>query len=98
METKNLKQTFTGHTSEITSLKSFNFNSNNYVLSASKMDRILSLWCLKTGSKYKNAAASFLMADIAFSVSCSIDSENILQIAAATRSGVVHYYVEDAEK
>lgn len=91
-----LEQTYTGHTSNVNILKSLQIAGDEYILSTSKMDRTIALW--RISSKHKNAVATFLMADVAYYVSCSVTGLR-LEVAAVTRSGVVHVFiVEDATK
>lgn len=93
-----VRQTFTGHTSNVNIMKYLQIKDHEYVLSTSKMDRTISMWRIKSGQKYKNAVATFLMADVAFYVSCSV-VEDRLEVVAVTRSGVVHLFmVENATK
>lgn len=90
-----IRQTFTGHTSNITLMKQLKIHDNLYVLSASKMDRTISMWRIKNGTNnYKNAVATFLMADVAYFLNSKVnDDKDSVQIAAVTRSGVVHVFV-----
>lgn len=89
-----LLQTYTGHTSAVNTLKYLQINEHEYVLSTSKMDRTISMWRIKSGQKYKNAVATFLMADVAFYLSCFVTGER-LEVSAVTRSGVVHLFIVD---
>lgn len=57
-----------------------------------KNDRLLSCWTLNEKSKEKNGVASLLMEDAAVSVTLVEGSENVTNLAAVTRSGVVHVY------
>lgn len=94
-ETHDLKQTYTGHSSNVVLLKSLRIGSMDYALSASRMERTICLWRIKTGSKHKNAAGTFLMADVALTISCEIDQNNSVQIAAVTKNGVAHIFIID---
>lgn len=100
-ETKSQIQKFTGHTSEVTILETFSYDDEEYVLSASKMERVISLWKVASSvlvSKKSNAVCSFLMEDIASLITCNINkSEETLVISACTRSGVVHFYKQSLE-
>ncbi|XP_055855975.1 WD repeat-containing protein 43 [Episyrphus balteatus] len=93
LETQELVQTFTGHTSEVTILTSFSIEDTEYAVSASKMERIICLW--KIGKKGKNKASTctLLMEDIAHTLSCQLDDEGNLKLASVTRSGVIHVYL-----
>lgn len=97
VENQELVQTFTGHTSEIILLNQFVYNDIEYIISASKMERILCLWKMTSGNgstkKIKNSSCTLLMEDIAQCLSCKMDTENCtLKVAAVTRSGVIHVY------
>lgn len=89
-----LEQTFTGHSTNVTILKYLVVKSKEYVLSASKTDRVLSLWRLKPAKNRPNTY-SYLMEDIAYDVSYNIDESGEFKIAAVTRSGVLHLYAVD---
>ncbi|XP_031621725.1 WD repeat-containing protein 43 [Contarinia nasturtii] len=88
-----LEQTYTGHSSSVTMLKYFVIKSKEFILSASKADRILTLWRIKMSKKCPNSY-SYLMEDIANSVATKVDDDK-LEIAAVTRSGVLHYFGVD---
>lgn len=94
IKNEELEQTFTGHPTNVTILKYILIKSKEYILSASKTDRVLNLWRLKA-AKNKPNSFSYLMEDIAYSVACSVDTNGELKIAAVTRSGVLHLYVID---
>lgn len=97
IEKEELEQTFVGHPTNVTILKYIVIKSKEYVLSASKTDRILNLWRIKKEVKKTSNATSFLMEDIAYSISHQTDAGNgtMLNIAAVTRSGVLHLYSFD---
>ncbi|XP_065367123.1 WD repeat-containing protein 43 isoform X1 [Calliphora vicina] len=98
VESQELVQTFTGHTSEINFMESFVFgDKTEYALTTSRMERIICMW--KIGKKGRNKAASctLLMEDIAHCLSCQLDEEGKLKVSSVTRSGVVHVYVIDLE-
>lgn len=52
-------QTFTGHSSSVLILKSFEYNDESFFISASKNDRNLSLWKISEDEKKTGAAATF---------------------------------------
>lgn len=91
IENQKLKQTFTGHSSNVTILKYLVIAEKEFVLSASKNDRVLTLWRTKSSSKLPQSY-SYLMEDIAVSVATRVN-ENNFEIAAVTRSGVLHMFV-----
>lgn len=93
------QQTFTGHTSNVCILKSLLVGDTEYVLSASKMDRTVSMWRCSAADQTtagsaatRNAVATFLMADVAHFVSTSVTGDR-LEVAAVTRSGVAHVFI-----
>lgn len=94
VDNQELEQTFTGHSTNVTMLKYVVIKTKEFVLSASKTDRILTLWRMKS-SKKRPSSYSYLMEDIANSVSSKIDDDK-LEIAAVTRSGVLHFFVVDS--
>lgn len=95
------KQKFTGHTSEITVLETFTYDDDEFILSASKMERVISLWKITTSlvkSKSSSAICSFLMEDIASLITCNVNKvDETLVVSACTRSGVVHLYKHSLE-
>lgn len=94
IEDQTLEQTFTGHSTNVTILRYVVIKSKEFVLSASKTDRILTLWRIKPAKKSPNSY-SYLMEDIAYSVACEV-SDDRLEIGAVTRSGVLHFFVVDS--
>lgn len=93
IENQELEQTFTGHSTNVTMLKYLVIKTREFVLSASKTDRILTLWRIKPIKKGPSSY-SYLMEDIANSVASKIDDDK-LEIAAVTRSGVLHFFAVD---
>lgn len=94
IENQELEQTFTGHSTSVTMLKYVVVKMKEFVLSASKSDRILTLWRLKP-SKSRPNSFSYLLEDIPYSVAIKIDDDR-LEIGAVTRSGVLHLFVVDS--
>lgn len=94
VENQELEQTYNGHSTNVTMLKYFVFKAKEFILSASKTDRILTLWRIKSAKKYPNSY-SYLMEDIAYSVATKV-IEDKLEIAAVTRSGVLHFFAVDS--
>lgn len=91
-----LEQTFVGHPTNVTILRYIVVKSKEFVLSASKTDRILNLWRIKKQMKRGPNAISFLMEDIAYGITHQMDgTDGTLNIAAVTRSGVLHLYSYD---
>lgn len=87
------QSTLPGHSSNVILLKYLKYDEHEYVLSASKNDRVLNLWSLKRSKKLnKNTPTSYLMEDIAHCISAHVAKNGDLRIAAVTRSGVLHIY------
>lgn len=98
VETQELLQTFTGHTSEINFMESFVYgNKIEYALTTSRMERIICLWKIGKKGRNKPAACTLLMEDIAHCLSCQLEEETKLKVSSVTRSGVIHVYVIDLE-
>lgn len=93
IENQELEQTFTGHATNVTMLRYLVVKTKEFILSASKADRILTLWRMKSAKNRPNSY-SYLMEDIAYSVATKVDDDK-LEIGAVTRSGVLHFFVVD---
>lgn len=86
-----LLQTFTGHSTNIISLQSFTFDDEQFILSASKADRNLSLWKIG-GEKKTGAAATFtLLNNTPNCVNYKVEDDG-LQIACICRSDSVTFF------
>lgn len=96
IENQALERTFTGHSSNVTILKYLEIDGKEFVLSASKNDRLLTLWRVKP-SKKQSPSSSYVMEDIAICVATRI-IEKQLEIAAVTRSGVLHVFIGNQKK
>ncbi|XP_018566878.1 WD repeat-containing protein 43 [Anoplophora glabripennis] len=94
VDTKEVLQVFTGHSSDVIFLQYINPRESEgaYFISGSKGDRLLSCWSLSSNGSSKNAVASFLMEDIVQNVSVNIARNGSTNLAATVRSGVVHIY------
>ena len=97
VETQELLQTFTGHTSEINFMEHFVVNDKiEYALTTSRMERIICMWKIGKKGRNKPASCTLLMEDIAHCLSCQLQEEdNTLKVSSVTRSGVIHVYVID---
>lgn len=96
IENEELEQTFVGHPTNVTILRYIVIKSKEFVLSASKTDRILNLWRIKKEVKKASNAISFLMEDIAYGITHHTDAtDGKVNVAAVTRSGVLHLYSFD---
>ncbi|GJQ77781.1 hypothetical protein Trydic_g16043 [Trypoxylus dichotomus] len=91
---KEIIRTFTGHSSDICLLEYVNLttNSDAYFISGSKSERLLNCWTLNEENPEKNAIASFIMDDVAQNISVINGSNSTTNMAALTRSGLVHIY------
>lgn len=94
VEDQSLENTFMGHSSHILLLKYVVIKSKEYLLTASKSERMLTLWRIKAHKNHPQSY-SYLMEDIAISTSIRFYEENF-EISAVTRSGVLHLYVVEA--
>lgn len=56
-----LLHTFTGHSSNVTGLRSFSYGDDSFVISSAKNDRFLSLWKVTEDEKKPGAAATFTL-------------------------------------
>lgn len=88
-----LEKNFTGHSTSVLMLKYIVFKSKEFVLSASKTDRVLTLWRIEQ-TTHTPSSYSYLMDNIACSVSFRNDGKR-LEIGAVTQSGVLHMYFVD---
>ncbi|XP_059608665.1 WD repeat-containing protein 43 [Phlebotomus argentipes] len=94
--TRQCMQTFTGHTSTVTHVKTFTTGEQEFAVTASKVDRMLSLWSLE-GGKRKESCATFILDDLVATLDVDAHEEGV-RLLAATRSGVVHFFEETLEK
>lgn len=87
-----LLHTFTGHSSNVVILKTFNYGEESFILSASKNDRNLSLWKLGEDEKKPGAAATFTLLNI--SPNC-VDyklEDDRLQVACICRNELMAFF------
>jgi U3 small nucleolar RNA-associated protein 5 len=87
-----LIQTFTGHTSDVLILESFEHNDETFIISASKNDRNLSLWKISDEKKKQGAATTFaLLNNAPTSLSFRIDGDT-LEIACVCRNDCMAFF------
>lgn len=87
-----LIQTFTGHSTNVISLKTFNYGDECFIISASKTDRNLSLWKVSEDGKNSGAAATFtLLNNSPNCVDYHVDDDR-LQIACICRNDSMTYF------
>jgi Dip2/Utp12 Family/WD domain, G-beta repeat len=91
-ENQELIQTFTGHTSNVLILKSFTFNDENFIVSASKNDRTLSMWRIVEDDKKSSCYATFsLLSNSANYVDLNVIDGN-LSIACICRNESLSFF------
>ncbi|XP_054740556.1 WD repeat-containing protein 43 isoform X2 [Anastrepha obliqua] len=89
-----LMQTFTGHTSDINLMSFLELDESiEYVLSTSRMERIICLWKIGKKGRNKSATCTLLMEDVAHCLTSHVDNDRNLRVASVTRSGVIHVYL-----
>lgn len=87
-----LVQTFTGHSTNVVTLRSFVYEDESFILSASKTDRNLSLWKVTDEEKKTAAVATFtLLNNSPNCVNYKINGER-LQIACICRNDSMAYF------
>lgn len=91
IENEQIDQTFTGHQSQITFLRYIRIKTKEFILSTAKSERVLNLWRMKISKKNQNSY-SYIMEDVAYNISCRVETNGYLKLAAVTRSGVLHLY------
>lgn len=97
--TQELVQTFTGHTSDINLMNSLVIDeSSEYVVSTSRMERIICIWKIGKKGRNKSASSTLIMEDVAHCLTCQVDIDGNVRVASVTRSGVIHMYLIAVEK
>lgn len=87
-----LLQTFTGHSTNVITLKSFEYDGKHFILSASKIDRNLSLWSVTKDDQKTAAVATFtLLNNSPNSVDFRIEDDR-LQIACICRNDSMSFF------
>ncbi|XP_049963453.1 WD repeat-containing protein 43 isoform X2 [Schistocerca serialis cubense] len=96
LDDKQVIKTFAGHSTDVLNLiyvAPVTEHSENYFLSSAKGDRYVSAWSLNPSNRNKTPVASFVMEDIAVSVTVFSSSETQqITLGTVTRSGVLHLY------
>ncbi|XP_014608429.1 PREDICTED: WD repeat-containing protein 43-like [Polistes canadensis] len=93
LSTKKIIKTFTGHSSQITSLNAITVNEDiSYLISGANEDRYLSIWALDEAKNDKCSVATLSMQDEALSVSAHVNEESQVMVVANTRSGQAHVF------
>ncbi|XP_054284738.1 WD repeat-containing protein 43 [Macrosteles quadrilineatus] len=90
--TQTVVKSFIGHASPVFRLLPVSSSTgDNYLISAAQNDRLLSAWCL-SASADSNAVGSFLLSDLARSVSVDVTDEGLTNVVTVTQSGVLHLF------
>ena len=85
-------QTFTGHSTNVITLRTFEYDDENFILSASKTDRNLSLWKVTEDHKKSGAVATFsLLNSSPNCVDYRVD-EDRLQVACICRNDSMSFF------
>jgi U3 small nucleolar RNA-associated protein 5 len=87
-----LVQTFIGHSSNVLILKSFDYEDETFILSASKNDRNLSLWKVTEDEKKTAAAATFTLLNNSPNCVDYRVNDDHLEIACICRNDSMAYF------
>lgn len=87
-----LVQTFTGHSTNVITLKSFEYEDETFILSASKTDRNLSLWKVTKDEKKTGAAATFTLLNNSPNCVDYRINDDRLQIACICRNDSMAFF------
>ncbi|XP_068145270.1 WD repeat-containing protein 43 [Drosophila tropicalis] len=94
VETKELVETFTGHSSDINAMTSIADNDVEYILTTARMERVISFWKIDKRGKNKASACTLLMEDLAYCLASEVRTEDgSLRVASVTRNGNIHIYL-----
>lgn len=91
-ESHQLLHTFTGHSSNTLILKSFEYGEENFILSAAKNDRNLSLWKIKEDKKSTAFGTFILLNNSPNCVDMQFTDEDELRIACICRNESMSYF------
>ncbi|XP_046866377.1 WD repeat-containing protein 43 isoform X2 [Drosophila willistoni] len=93
VETKELVETFTGHSSDINAMTSIADNDLEFILTTAHMERVISFWKIDKRGKNKASACTLRMEDPAYCLACEVRTEDgSLRVASVTRNGI-HIYL-----
>jgi U3 small nucleolar RNA-associated protein 5 len=87
-----LLHTFTGHSSNVTSLRSFLYDDEAFIISASKTDRNLSLWKVAEDEKKPGAIATFSLLNNSPNCLNFLLDDDRLQIACICRDDSMTFF------
>lgn len=93
-----LLHTFTGHSSNVTGLRSFSHGADSFIVSSAKNDRFLSLWKVTEDEKKPGASATFtLLNNSPNCVDFRINGDR-LQLACVCRNELAAFFETDLTK
>lgn len=99
VDTKELVETYTGHSGEVNAIGSFTCNNNvEYVITTAKMERIISFWKINKNGRNKASTCTLLMEDVAHSLACEVRENGDLRVASVTRNGNIHIYLLNVDR
>ncbi|XP_020800954.1 WD repeat-containing protein 43 [Drosophila serrata] len=94
VKTKELVETFTGHSGEINAITAVVCADNTeFVLTTAKMERVICFWKIENKGKNKASVCTLLMEDLAYSLASEIRDDGQLRVASVTRNGNIHIYL-----
>ncbi|KAH8402003.1 hypothetical protein KR009_009087 [Drosophila setifemur] len=94
VKTKELVETFTGHSGEISTISSVVCTDNSeFVLTTAKMERVICFWKIEKRGKNKASACTLLMEDLAYCLTSETREDGQLRVASVTRNGNIHIYL-----
>ncbi|XP_030387847.1 WD repeat-containing protein 43 [Scaptodrosophila lebanonensis] len=94
IDTKELLETFTGHTTEINTMTSCaTVGGDEYVITTAKMERVICFWKIEKNGRNKSSTCTLLMEDLAYSVAIEVRTDEQIRIASVTRNGNIHIYL-----
>lgn len=91
-ESHQLLHTFTGHSSNVIIMKSFEYGEENFILSAAKNDRNLSLWKVKEDKKSSAYGTFILLNNSPNYVDFQFTEDEQLRIACICRNESMSYF------
>ncbi|KAI8035678.1 hypothetical protein M5D96_011428 [Drosophila gunungcola] len=94
VKTKDLVETFTGHSGEINAISSVSGpDGTEFVLTTAKMERVICFWKVDKKGKNKPSACTLLMEDLAYCLTSEVRDDGQLRVASVTRNGNIHIYL-----
>ncbi|XP_033254742.1 WD repeat-containing protein 43-like [Drosophila miranda] len=94
VDTKELVETFTGHSGEVNAISSVMCTDNDeFVLTTARMERVICFWKIEKKGKNKASSCTLLMEDLAYCLSSEVEDDGQLRVASVTRNGIIHIYL-----